>query len=53
MERVGLNKLCTLRKTIHVKNVIFHSRLSGVARGHLKIRNGFYFVITVFVISNI
>jgi|TARA_B110000977_G_scaffold190277_1_gene260874 hypothetical protein len=53
MERVGLNKLCILRKTIHVKNVIFHSRLSGVARGHLKIRNGFYFVITVFVISNI
>jgi hypothetical protein len=53
MERIGLNKLCILRKTINVKNVIFPSRLSGVVRRHLKISNGFYFVIIVSVISNI
>jgi hypothetical protein len=53
MERVGLNKLCILRKTINMKNVIFPSRLSGIVRRHLKIKNGFYFVITVSDISNI
>ena len=53
MERVGLNKLCILRKTINVKNVIFPSRLSEIVRRHLKIRNRFYFVITVPDISNI
>jgi hypothetical protein len=36
-----------------VTTAIFHLKLFGVARKHLKIRTGFYFVITVSVISNI
>ena len=52
MERLGLNKLCTSRKTINVKTAIFHSKLSGVVRRHLKIRIGFYSVIIVFDTSN-
>ena len=38
---------------INVKTAHFLSKLSGVLRRHLKIRTGFYFVITVSVISNI
>jgi len=47
MERIGLNKLCTLKKIINVKNVKFLLGLSGVVRRHLKIRTGFYSVTIV------
>jgi len=50
---ISNNQLCTSKKTINVKIAIYLSKLSGVARRHLKIRTGFYFVITVSVISNI
>jgi hypothetical protein len=53
MERLGLNKLCTSRKTINVKTALFPLELSGVVRRHLKIRNGFYSVIIVSDTSNI
>ena len=49
----SMSSLCISKRTINVKTAIFHSKLSGVVRRHLKIRTGFYFVITVSVISNI
>jgi hypothetical protein len=53
MERLGLNKLCISRKTINVKTAHFHSILFGSVKKHLKIRNGFFFVIIVSDTSNI
>jgi len=49
----SMSSLFISRKTINVKTVIYLSKLSGVVRRHLKIKIGFYFVITVSVISNI
>ena len=49
----SMSSLCISRKTINVKTAHFPLELSGVVRKHLKIKNGFYSVITVFVISNI
>jgi hypothetical protein len=53
MERIGLNKLCILRKTINVKNVKSLIGLSGVLREHQMKKIGCYFVIIVSEDSNI
>ena len=42
MERLGLNKLCTSRKTMNVKTAHFHLILSGTARRHLKLMKELY-----------
>ena len=49
----SMSSLCTSKKTINVKTAHFPLELSGVVKRHLKIRTGFYFVITVSDISNI